>query len=218
MPCFRRVRTLSWKFGKKLCSRLKENCGWLDLEGRFQSKRLNCVQTILERNGFGYIWLCQGFNCDMKTIRDALKDRLQDQFRQEWSCMMEASTKCVLYRNLKIKFELEAYLLRLPRNIWRNVVKLRCSNNKLEIETGRYAGIDRDLRYCGKCAMIIIRDKYHVFFDCPNTNISLLRNHFIPTYFRQNRSMLNFVKLLQSVADIKVGHRVSSFVINLNIA
>ena len=186
-------------------------------EGRFQSEWLNCVRTILERNGFGYIWLRQGFNCDMKAIRDALKDRLQDQFRQEWSGTMEASTKCVLYRNLKIKFELEAYLLRLPRNIWRNIVKLRCSNHKLEIETGRYAGIDRDLRYCGKCAMNIIGDEYHVFFECSDANISLLRNRFIPTYFRQNRSMFNFVKLLQSVDDIKVGRRVSSFVTNSNI-
>ena len=127
----------------------------------------------------------------MKAIRDALKDRLQDQFRQEWSSTMEASTKCVLYRNLKIKFELEAYLLRLPRNIWRNIVKLRCSNHKLEIETGRYAGIDRDLWYCGKCATNIIGDEYHVFFECSNANISLQRNLFIPTYFRQNRSMFN---------------------------
>ena len=52
------------------------------------------------------IWLHRGFNCDMKT-RDTLKDRLQDQFRQEWSSTMEASTKCVLYRNFKIKFELK---------------------------------------------------------------------------------------------------------------
>ena len=110
-----------------------------------------------------------------------------------------------------------AYLLRLPRNVWRNIVKLRCCNHKLEIETGRYAGIDRDLRFCGKCAMNIIGDEYHVFFECSNANISLQRNRFIPTYFRQNRSMFNFVKLLQSVDDIKVGRRVSSFVINSNI-
>ena len=65
--------------------------------------------------------------------------------------------------------------------------------------------------------MNIIGDEYHVFFECSNANISLQRNRFIPTYFRQNRSMFNFVKLLQSVDDIKVGRRVSSFVINSNI-
>ena len=143
-------------------------------------------------------------NCDMKAIRDASKDRLQNQFRQEWSSTMEASTKCVLYRNLKIKFELETYLLRLPWNIWRNIVKLRCSNHKLEIETGQYAGIDRDHRYCSKYAMNIIGVEYQVFFECSNANTSLQRNRFIPTYFKQNPSMFNFVKLLQSVDDIKV--------------
>ena len=109
-----------------------------------------------------------------------------------------------LQRNLKNKFELEAYLLRLSQNVWKNILKLRCCNG----------GIDRDLRYCGKCAMNIIGDEYHVFFQCSNANISLQRIRFIPTYFRQNRSMFNFVKLLQSVDDIKVGRRVSSFVIN----
>ena len=86
--------------------------------------------------------------------------------------MVEASTKCMLYRNLKNKFELEAYyLLRLPRNVWRNIVKLWCCHHKLEIEIGRYAGIDRDLRYCGKCAMNIIGDEYHVFFESSNPNV-----------------------------------------------
>ena len=76
----------------------------------------------------------------MEATRDDLKTRLQDQFRQEWSSTVEASSKYILYRNLKNKFELEAYLLRLPRNAWKNIVKLRCCNHKLEIETGRYAG------------------------------------------------------------------------------
>ena len=96
-------------------------------------------------------------------------------------------------------------------------MKLRCFNHKLEIETGRYAGIDRDLRFCGKYAMSIIGDEYHVFFECSNPNVSLQRTCFIPLYFRRNRSMFNFVKLLQSVHDIKVGRRVSSFVMNSHI-
>ena len=57
------------------------------------------------------------------------------------------------------KFAFEAYLLRLPRNVKRNIVNLGCCNDKLEIETGRYSDIDRDLRYCGKCAVIIIGDE-----------------------------------------------------------
>ena len=95
-------------------------------------------------------------------------------------------------------------------------MKLRCCNHKLEIGTGRYAGIDRDLWSCGKCAMNIIGDEYHVFLKCSNADSSPQRHCFIPTYFRQNRTMFNSVKLLQSVDDIKVGCCVSSFVINSN--
>ena len=64
--------------------------------------------------------------------------------------------------------------------------------------------------------MSIIGDEYHVFFECSNPNVSLQRTHFIPLYYRRNR-MFNFVKLLQSVHDIKIGRRVSSFAVNSHI-
>ena len=97
-------------------------------------------------------------------------------------------------------------------------MKLRCCNHKLEIETGQYAGILRDLRFCGKCAMSIISDEYYVFFECSNPNVSTQRIRFIPLYFRRNRMFnLNFCKLLQSVHDIEVGRRVSSFAMNSHI-
>ena len=185
----------------------------MHLEGSFQSKWLNCVRTILECNGLGDIWVQQGINCDMEARGDDLKTRLQDQFRQEWSSTMEASTKCILYRNLKNKFELEAYLLRLPRNGWRNIVKLSCCNHKLVIETGMICRY----RQRFKCATSVIGDEYHVFFKCSNHNVSLQRTRFIPLYFRRNRSMFNFVKLLQSVHDIKIGSGVSSFAMNSHI-
>ena len=124
--------------------------------------------------------------------------------------MMEASTKCILYRNLKNKFELEAYLLRLPRNVWRNIVELRFCYHKLEIETGRYTGIDRDLRFCDKCAMNIIGDEYHVFFECSNAIISLHKNRFIPTYFRQD-SLFLLTKMKQTVSIYFTYHTKTSF-------
>ena len=65
--------------------------------------------------------------------------------------------------------------------------------------------------------MSIIGDEYHVFFECSNPYVSLQRTRFIPLYFRRNRSMFNFVKLLQSVHDIKIGRRVSSFAVNSHI-
>ena len=103
---------------------------------------------------------------------------------------------CALYKNIKTVFELEPYLYKLPKTVWKYLVKFRCCNHKLEIESGRYVGLDRDLRYCNKCTLDIIGDEYHSFFECNN-----LRKRFIPVYYQSNRSMYNFVKLLKLVSD-----------------
>ena len=57
-----------------------------------------------------------------------------------------------------------------PRRI-NNERSLRCSNHKLAIETGRYSGIYRNLRYCDLCALDILGDAYHTFFECTKPEI-----------------------------------------------
>ena len=59
--------------------------------------------------------------------------------------------------------------------------------------------------------------EYHVFFEYSNPNISLQGISCIPLYFRTNSSMFNTLNLLQSVDDIKIGRRVSFFVMSSNI-
>ena len=54
-------------------------------------------------------------------------------------------------------------------------------------------------------------DEY-TFFECNNQDIADLRERFIPVYYQRNRSMYNFVKLLQEVSDIKLGRRIASFI------
>ena len=95
---------------------------------------------------------------------------------------------------------------------YRYIVKLRCSNHKLAIETGRYSGIDQNLRYCDLCASDILGDEYHTFFECTKPEIVSLRKRFIPRHYSQQPSMFEFVKLLRSVDDIKVGNHISSFI------
>ena len=90
---------------------------------------------------------------------------MQAQFVQEWNSEMDLSRKCTLYKNVKTEFKLEPYLLKLSRDVFRYIIKLRCSNYKLGIETGRYYGIDRNLRYCDMCNLDVLGDEYHIFFD-----------------------------------------------------
>ena len=177
-----------------------------------QSAWLNCIRQILEQNGFGYVWLDQGLNIDHMYVKDTLYSCLQDQFVQEWTGTVDAGRKCTLYKHIKTDFKLEPYLLRLSCDTYRYIVKLRCSNHKLAIETGRYSGIDRNLRYCDLCALDILGDEYHTFFECTKPEIVSLRKRFIPLHYSQQPSMFKFVKLLRSADDIKVGNRISSFI------
>ena len=103
-------------------------------------------------------------------------------FVQEWNTSLHENSKCMLYENIKTVFNFESYLVRLPRNVWRYIVKFRCCNHKLAIETGCYVGLDRHLRYCNMCSMNVLGDEYHIFFECTNPCISDLRTRFIPQY------------------------------------
>ena len=58
-------------------------------------------------------------------------------------------------------------------------------NHKLAIETGRYSGIDRNLRYCDMCNLEVLGDEYHFFFECVKPDIVTLRQQCIPRYYLQ---------------------------------
>ena len=145
----------------------------------YQSDWLNCVRNILEVNGFGYIWVGQRQNIDGMYIKELLKNTLQAQFVQEWNSEMDLSSKCTLYEHLKAEFKLEPYLLKLFRDVFRYIVKFRCSNHKLAIETGRYSGIDRNLRYCDMCNLDVLGDEYHFFFECVKPDIVTLVSNLL---------------------------------------
>ena len=100
---------------------------------------------------------------------------------------------------------------------WIYIVKFRCSNHKLAIETGRYVGIDRNLRYCDRCTLNVLRDEYHAFCECNNPDFNTLRQRLIQMKYRTNCSMYNFVNLLNQMDDIKICSRISLFIKSSNI-
>ena len=151
-------------------------------------------------------------------ITELLKDSLQAQFVQEWNSEMDLSSKCTLYKHLKAEFKLEPYLLKLSRDVFRYIVKFRCSNHKLAIETGRYSGIDRNLRYCDMYNRDVLGDEYHFFFECVKPDIVTLRQQCIPRYYLQSPSMFKLIQLLKSSDDVKIGKRISMFIQKCKIA
>ena len=69
------------------------------------------------------------------------------------------------------------------------IVKFRCSNHKLAIGTGRYVGVMREDRHCDMCSMNTLGDEYHLFFECNNPDVEMLRRQYVPIYYRNHHSM-----------------------------
>jgi hypothetical protein len=108
------------------------------------------IRSILDECGFSHIWFNQG-NMDAKTIKLLVKQRLKDQFVQQWNSTINCTPKCSTYRSFKDSLELENYLVSLPTSVCKYILKFRLCNHKLAVETGRYASIDRHRRFCELC-------------------------------------------------------------------
>ena len=109
-------------------------------------------------------------NTDYNVIT---KQVLQDQFIQKWVNESQLSSRGQFYSSFKENFVFEKYFIKLPENarIW--ITKLRTSNLKIPIETGRWHNIPVSERICHKCNESI-GDEYHYMFVwavCLSANI-----------------------------------------------
>ena len=86
------------------------------------------------------------------------------------------------YKVVKKDFKFEEYLIRLSKQDRVYITKLRTSNLKLPIETGRWNNIAKELRLCSFCNKKI-GDEYHILFTCSNDRIVQLRQKHIPNYY-----------------------------------
>ena len=184
--------------------------------GIYLSRWISYVHVLLLQNGFGYVWLNDFINTDFNTdsFKVDFKERLILQYIQQWQSSVKESRKCVLYKHVKDEIKLEKYILSLPWKFCKYVLKLRLSNHKLSIETGRYLGIDRNLRYCDNCSMDLVGDEYHLVCECNNKEISALRTRFIPPFYRINPSMFKFITMLKCVDKPCIGIKLGKFLMN----
>ena len=124
-----------------------------------------------------------------------VKQRLTDQFYQHWFSQIHNTSRGDFYSLFKKEFCLERYLLQL-------FPKLRYSNLKLAIETGKWAGIRREQRLCTLCGNGV-GDEYHLLFTCMHPVVSELRSKFIPNYYKTNPNMNTFGGLF-SICNVQV--------------
>ena len=160
---------------------------------RVKSKWLDSIKQILNETGFSGIWN-EYENVNVKWLTENVKQRLRDQFVQEWYGNVQSSDKALTYRLFKTEFKFEEYLVKLPTKYKIAMIKFRMCNHKLPIERGQYRNIPRSDRYCELCNDNKLGDEFHFLLECPILNN--LRIQYLPTFCLKNPNVLKLANLL----------------------
>ena len=129
------------------------------------------------------------------------KQRLVDCYTQKWRNDINASNRCLHYKNFKSLLNVEKYLLLdIPFVYKRSFSKFRCSNHKLTIETGRHINIPREQRICNYCLnnrnVSVIDCEFHAFFHCHKYNE--VREQYLLSWYSGRMELSNFYVLMNS--------------------
>lgn len=154
------------------------------------------IRHLLMTLGFYDVWLGQGVG-NYEGFMSTLKQRLTDNFVQNWHSRLEESSRAIFYRSIA-SFQFQPYLEHLNvTKFSQAITKLRVSSHRLEIESGRWVrphSIPVNDRKCSVCQLL--EDEYHFVIECP---IYIdLRRKYIPSYYYRRPSMLKFLELVNT--------------------
>ena len=104
---------------------------------------------------------------------------------QSWNESVQNRPSCQsLYKHIKILFEPEFYLSKLPESLRICISKFRTLNHRLPIQRCRYDGTLREERLCRLCDEQAIGDEFHFILECKNVRLVELRSHYFAPYYR----------------------------------
>ena len=95
---------------------------------------------------------------------------------------MQLSSRGKFYSTFKENLCFEKYLIKIPYNLKIWITKLRTSNLKIPIETGRWHNIPVEERICNMCNANI-GDEFHYLFICKSQELVKIRENLIPEYY-----------------------------------
>ena len=128
---------------------------------------------MLSSIGMGNLWELQTNNNLPSQLGDMVAGRLKDIYRQIWHAKLfpvgesDKSGKLRTYRKFKSDLSYESYLDNVDDVLDRvHLTRFRISNHRLNIETGRYTGINVNERICNFCNQNKIDDEKHFLLEC----------------------------------------------------
>ena len=167
------------------------------------------VRNLLMSLGFYDVWLEQGVG-NYKGFMTVLRQRLTDNFVQNWHSRLEDSSRAVFYKSIA-SFQFQPYLENVNVYKFCNAIrKLRLSSHRLEVEAGRWVRINRVPANERKCTLCnVMEDEYHFVMECQR--YTELRKKYLSKYYWQRPSMFKFVDLINS-NNIKYIKNLGTFV------
>ncbi len=154
------------------------------------------VKNLLSDLGFYYVRIAQGVG-NINKFLSILKQRLTDNFIQNWNSRLLESSRSIFYRHFA-NFAYQPYLDIISIRKFRvSFTKLRVCSHRLAVETGRWHKphkIPYQNRKCQFCNTL--EDEYHFLFECAAYND--LRLSYMPKFYRQRPSMYKTIELLNS--------------------
>ena len=134
----------------------------------------------------------------VKSVVKQMHIKLKNEYICKWTDKVNDAPKCsVLYKHVKVIFEREYYLTKLPYNLRLAMSRIRTCNHKLPIEVGRYGQSrkKREERICTKCDSGLLGDEFHFILVCTNPVLLELREKYISRYYSMCPTMEGLIDL-----------------------
>jgi len=137
----------------------------VNLDNRGKSCWASLVKNTLFSMGFGYAWFNQGVGCERSFV-SLFKQRLKDNYMQEWSSSIMEKDIFSTYRLFKTQFESEKYFDFIDLRCFRDgLIKLRVGVLPINGSVFKRTFSDTANYLCPACKCI--EDEHHFIFSCP---------------------------------------------------
>ena len=125
---------------------------WVCAQQRLRSNKcksayIENIERILNSCGFSGIWQSHDV-INPRWLSLAIKQKLRDQYLQNWHSLVEMSSSGKNYKLFKEEFEQSKYFRYLPSRYCKTLTRVRTRNTKLPVEIGRWNGTPLGERTC----------------------------------------------------------------------
>ena len=197
----------------KLASRLLNLIKKLYEQNLYTSPWLKAIENILNSCGMRNVWLNPEL-FKFNWLKNAIKQKLLDMYKQDWQSLMSRQNSCIIYRNFKLNLDLEKYLILLDSYDRINICRFRCRNSHIPVVTKAFT--DRDTPYenrtCTICNMNEPADELHYIIRCPT--LQQFRSRYISNYYIRNPNIA-ITELFQST-NVNVLKKLAKFIVEIN--